>query len=72
MALILLSFPELALTGYNQELLGKGLVDLALEVSDQPVQRLAQASRDLKACLVAGFIERRQIPGVVYNSYRLV
>lgn len=64
-------FPELALTGYNQELLGEKLVSLALDASDQPIQQLAQASRDLKAYLVAGFIERRQIPGVVYNSIAL-
>ena len=67
----LILFPELALTGYNQELLGEKLVELAVSASDSPIQQLAHASRDLKAYLVAGFIERRQIPGVVYNSIAL-
>lgn len=67
----LILFPELALTGYNQELLGENLVQLALSASDEPIQRLAQASRDLQAYLVVGFIERRQISGVVYNSITL-
>ena len=61
-------FPELALTGYNQELLGNKLVELALTPADEPIQQLAQAAGQHNVYLVVGFIERRTIPGVVYNS----
>ncbi len=67
----LILFPELALTGYNPELLSEKLLDLALDASSKPIQQLAQASRDLNAYLVAGFIERKKVPGVVYNSITL-
>ena len=61
-------FPELALTGYHQELLGSKLIELALTPEDEPIQRLAKAAKDFHVHLVVGFIERRTIPGVVYNS----
>ena len=61
-------FPELALTGYNQELLGDKLVELALTPADEPIRRLAEAAGHHNIQLVVGFIERRTIPGVVYNS----
>ena len=61
-------FPELALTGYNQELLGHKLVELALTPADEPIQQLARAAGQHNVHLVVGFIERRTIPGVVYNS----
>jgi predicted amidohydrolase len=61
-------FPELILTGYHQELLGDRLVQLALSVEDEPIGRLAQTAGQLGVYLVAGFIEKRRIPGVVYNS----
>ena len=61
-------FPELVLTGYNQELLGDKLVRLALTPEDEPIQQLAQAAGRHQVYLIAGFIEKRAIPGVVYNS----
>ncbi len=61
-------FPELALTGYNQELLGHKLVELALTPADEPIQQLARVAGQHQVHLVVGFIERRTIPGVVYNS----
>jgi predicted amidohydrolase len=61
-------FPELALTGYNQELLGNKLVELALTPADEPIQQLARSAGQHQVYLVVGFIERRAIPGVVYNS----
>lgn len=64
----LIIFPELALTGYNQELLGDQLVELALTPAAEPIRRLAQAAGHHNIHLVVGFIERRTIPGVVYNS----
>ncbi len=64
----LVLFSELALTGYNAELLGDKIVDLAISADDKPIQRLAEASRDLQVYMAAGFMERRQVPGVVYNS----
>lgn len=64
----LVIFPELALTGYNPELLGERLVRLSRTIRDEPIQRLARAATEEHVCLVFGFIERRSIPGVVYNS----
>ena len=64
----LIIFPELALTGYNPELLGERLVRLSRSVQDEPIQRLARAAGEEHVYLVFGFIERRTIPGVVYNS----
>jgi predicted amidohydrolase len=64
----LIIFPELILTGYHQELLGDRLVQLALSSEDEPIRRLAQTAGQLGVYLVAGFAERRRIPGVVYNS----
>ncbi len=61
-------FPELALTGYNQELLGNKLVELALTPEDEPIQQLARTAGQHNVHLVVGFIEKRTIPGVVYNS----
>jgi predicted amidohydrolase len=61
-------FPELALTGYNQELLGDKLVELALMPEDEPIQQLARVAGQSKVHLIVGFIEKRNIPGVVYNS----
>ncbi len=64
----LIIFPELALTGYNPGLLGERLVRLARTANDEPIQRLARAAGEHRVHLVVGFIERRAIPGVVYNS----
>jgi len=65
-------FPELALTGYNQDVLGDKLVKLALTVEDKPIQQLTQAARTNKICLVVGFIEKRTIPGDIYNSVVII
>jgi predicted amidohydrolase len=64
----LVIFPELCLTGYHQDLLGERLVSLAMTASDEPIRRLAQAAAEHHVHLVAGFLERRTVPGVVYNS----
>lgn len=61
-------FPELILTGYNQDLLRDKLTELALTPDDEPIRHLAQAAAQEKAHLVVGFIEKRTIPGVLYNS----
>jgi predicted amidohydrolase len=61
-------FPELALTGYNQELLGDKLVELALTPADEPIRQLAQAADQHNIHLIVGFVEKRAVPGVVYNS----
>ncbi len=61
-------FSELALTGYNQDLLGDNLVKLAFTVEDEPIRKLANIARGHNVTLAVGFIERRIIPGVVYNS----
>jgi len=64
----LIIFPELILTGYNQDLLGKQLVNLALTTEDEPIQRLALAAGQANVFLIAGFIQKGRIPGVIYNS----
>jgi predicted amidohydrolase len=64
----LVIFPELALTGYHQELLGERLVKLALSVEDEPLQRLARVAAQADVTLVVGFIQRGRIAGLVYNS----
>ena len=61
-------FPELALTGYNQDLLGEKLVSLALSPESQEIQELARAARRFNIYLCVGFIEKRTIPGVLYNA----
>ena len=65
-------FSELALTGYNQDLLGDNLVKLAITVEDEPIQRLAQAARKSNVFMVVGYLERRTVPGVVYNSIVMI
>lgn len=64
----LIVFPELILTGYNQDLLGAKLLELALQRGDEPIQRLAYTASEHGVYLVVGFVERREIPGVIYNS----
>lgn len=64
----LVAFPELILTGYNQDLLGAKLTELALKREDEPILRLARAAGEYGVYLVVGFIERREIPGIIYNS----
>ncbi len=64
----LVVFPELILTGYNQDLLGTRLVELALCRDDEPIRRLARVAGENGVYLVAGFIERRETPGVIYDS----
>ena len=61
-------FPELALTGYNQDLLRDKLVELALTPQDEPIQRLAQAAAQHQIYLAVGYVERRAMPGILYNS----
>jgi predicted amidohydrolase len=61
-------FPELALTGYHQELLGDRLVKLAFTTEDEPIQRLARLAQQENVYLVAGFLQKGHIPGVLYNS----
>lgn len=61
-------FPELALTGYNPEMLGERLLCLACSAKDEPIQKLAQAAGENGVYLAVGFIEKRSLPGVVYNS----
>jgi predicted amidohydrolase len=61
-------FSELALIGYNQDLLGDNLTKLAFAVEDEPIRKLANIARVYNVTLVVGFIGRRIIPGVEYNS----
>ncbi len=65
-------FSELALTGYHQDLLGDNLVKLAFTVEEKPIRKLAQIAHDHKVFLVVGFLERRTIPGDVYNSIVMI
>lgn len=64
----LIIFPELALTGYSPDLLGERLMRLSRNAQDEPIRRLARAAGEQHVYLVFGFIERRAIPGVIYNS----
>lgn len=64
----LVVFPELILTGYNQDILGPRLLELALSRDDEPIQRLARLAGENGVYLVVGFIERRETPGVIYDS----
>ncbi len=64
-------FPELALTGYNQELLGDKLLELALNLEDKPMKDLNEAACDSGLYVAVGFIEKRTIPGVIFNSIAL-
>ncbi len=64
-------FPELALTGYNPVMLGDRLMSLACHAQDEPIQQLAQAAQEYQVYLAVGFIEKRKLPGVVYNSIAL-
>ncbi len=61
-------FPELALTGSDLQALGHKVIDIALEKGDQPIQRLCQLAGEEEIYLAIGFIEKRRIPGVLYNS----
>lgn len=65
-------FPELALTGYNQDLLGDKLVELALIIEDEPIQRLARTAKDHNVFLVVGFIEKWVVPGNIYDSIVMI
>jgi len=61
-------FPELILTGYHQDLLGPRLKTLALSRHDAPIQTLARTAGECGVYLLAGFIERRDQTGAIYNS----
>jgi len=47
-------------------------VKLAFKVEDEPIRKLSQIAHDHKVFLVVGFLERRSIPGVVYNSIVMI
>jgi predicted amidohydrolase len=65
-------FSELALTGYNQDILGENISKLACTTEDEPICKLAQIARAHHVTLTVGFLERRTIPGIVYNSIVII
>jgi predicted amidohydrolase len=64
----IVAFPELILSGSHPEMLGSRLQELALSREDEPIQKLADAARESGIYLLAGFLERRDTSGAVYNS----
>jgi len=64
----LVIFPELALTGCDSQALWDDLVDLSMQKDDDGIRRLCQLAGEEGVYLAAGFIEKRTIPGVLYNS----
>ncbi len=61
-------FPELILTGSHPEMIGSRLQELALSREDEPIQKLARAAHESSVYLLAGFLERRDNSGAVYDS----
>lgn len=61
-------FPELALTGYNPDILSGRMNELALSANNNIVKELLNIAKLYGIYLIVGFIERRKIPGVYYNS----
>jgi len=64
----IVAFPELILSGANLDALGARINELALTRGDEPIQKLARAARTAGVYLLAGFLERRDNSGAVYNS----
>ena len=56
------------LSGSHPDLLGPRLQELALTRDGEPIQKLARVARELGVYLLAGFLERRDNSGAVYNS----
>ncbi len=64
----IVAFPELILCGSHPEMLGPRVHELALSRDDEPIQRLARAARESGVYVLAGFLERRDNSGAVYDS----
>ena len=64
----IIAFPELILCGSHPDMLGSRLQELALSREDEPIQKLARAARESGVYLLAGFLERRDNTGAVYDS----
>ncbi len=60
-------FPELILTGCDLNRLGH-IGELVLTREDEPIERLARAAGEVGVYLLAGFLERRDHSGAIYNS----
>ncbi len=65
-------FSELSLTGYNCEMMDPELDKVAFSLDDWPLQELETAARKHHISAFVGFIERRVVPGVYYNSVAFI
>ncbi|BAE74415.1 (R)-stereoselective amidase [Sodalis glossinidius str. 'morsitans'] len=61
-------FPELATTGYTPDLLGTRLWHLSESRGEETDQLLSQLAGELGLHIIAGFVERGERTGQVYNS----
>lgn len=64
----LICFPELATTGYRQDLLDTRLWDLSETLDGETSRLFSKLSHSLDITIVSGFIERGSYFGQVYNS----
>ena len=64
----LVCFPELATTGYRQDLLNNRLWDLSEPLDGETSKLFSQLAHKLDITIVSGFIERGDYLGQVFNS----
>jgi predicted amidohydrolase len=67
-------FPELFTTGYNLDVLGDALFDLAEPVPDgETTRRLADVARRFDLAIVAGLVEQSpSVTGLLYDTVVLI
>ncbi len=60
--------PELFTSGYNPDAIGWKWHHFSEDDKGQTLKELCVLARELKICIIAPMAERRQLPGVFYNS----
>ncbi len=68
----LVVLPELFSTGYELNIVGPRIPELAEPVDGPTVTALRQAARDANCYVVAGLALTHELPGVAYNSAVLI
>lgn len=63
--------PELFATGYNMEILGRGIIDLSERYHGYIREKMSEAAKWNKIHLLAPFGVKRKEPGPVYNAVQV-
>lgn len=63
-----IQLPELFTTGYNNKILGQRFNQLAEKINGPSISAFAQAAKENGVYIMVGYVEEREMPGILYNS----